>query len=842
MTRGGIDTIYLTGLNQYSIPTHVENVDVTLAAGSPALRLEGNDEDNRITVQRYGGDNGDVLMGMGGNDWIKSSRGARMDGGDGDDWLIGSIWADVFIGGRGDDTYEINGNWGGADVIKADAEPPSPSEVNTLQLTGVNLETLVFRRQGTSLRIRASSGDGYVLVEDFFNETGGVSERNPVQWLRVTGQEPSGAQTIDTAQILALVQENQAPVLQEQLESVQAYDGQWFSWQLPYGAFTDDGASLTYSAELEDGSALPGWLNFNQENGALSGGIDANGSENLKIRITATDEEGLSASAILEIAVQVEQQVLEGTNDDDFLMGGGGDDFLYGYEGQDQLQGAGGNDYLEGGADDDSLFGQAGNDTLIGGAGNDFLSGGTGNDVFEYTKGDGQDTIDASDLRTADDTLRLHGIDASQVSLMQSNGHLFLLMPGGDQIALYNYFAADTTIDGEAADAKIDHIVFDNGDNWDQATIAQKLNAAANNQPPTINHGLPPLNAMADTPFSYVIPADTIIDPDAGDSVTYSLTLQGGAALPSWLTFDAATRTLSGTPTVDEAGSLSLVVWGTDNYGHSTGLLASMTVTAGPTAPPSSYTYNYTMPNGQGGITVGGNAPYNIMGNDSANTITGNDGPNVLNGAGGNDTLKGGNGADTYFIGINSGVDTIVENDTTAGVIDILQWGDGVANDQLWFRHVANNLEISVIGTNNKAIIKDWYSGSATQVEQIWAGDKMLSSANVDSLVNAMASFAVPQSGQTTLPPSYQTVLNPVIAANWHDSASVWNPVQQTRFDDGTTLSRQDIVSALPVQQQVQQLVQAMAAFAPEGAMVTNGLGGLETITLKPFLLGVDSR
>ena len=149
----------------------------------------------------------------------------------------------------------------------------------------------------------------------------------------------------------------------------------------------------------------------------------------------------MSASAILEIAVQVEQQVLEGTNDDDFLMGGGGDDFLYGYEGQDQLQGAGGNDYLEGGADDDSLFGQAGNDTLIGGAGNDFLSGGTGNDVFEYTKGDGQDTIDASDLRTADDTLRLHGIDASQVSLMQSNGHLFLLMPGGDQIALYNYFA-----------------------------------------------------------------------------------------------------------------------------------------------------------------------------------------------------------------------------------------------------------------------------------------------------------------------------------------------------------------------------------------------------------------
>jgi hypothetical protein len=37
----------------------------------------------------------------------------------------------------------------------------------------------------------------------------------------------------------------------------------------------------------------------------------------------------------------------------------------------------------------------------------------------------------------------------------------------------------------------------------------------------------------------------------------------------------------------------------------------------------------------------------------------------------------------------------------------------------------------------------------------------------VDTLVQAMAAFAPPAAGQTTLPPAYQTALASVIAANW---------------------------------------------------------------------------
>jgi hypothetical protein len=86
----------------------------------------------------------------------------------------------------------------------------------------------------------------------------------------------------------------------------------------------------------------------------------------------------------------------------------------------------------------------------------------------------------------------------------------------------------------------------------------------------------------------------------------------------------------------------------------------------------------------------------------------------------------------------------------------------------LWFRKVGTSLEVSVIGTGDKATIDSWYLGSRYQVEQfqVDSGRTLLSS-TVDSLVNAMAAFAPPAVGQTTLSTTYQSSLNSVIAANW---------------------------------------------------------------------------
>lgn len=77
-------------------------------------------------------------------------------------------------------------------------------------------------------------------------------------------------------------------------------------------------------------------------------------------------------------------------------------------------------------------------------------------------------------------------------------------------------------------------------------------------------------------------------------------------------------------------------------------------------------------------------------------------------------------------------------------------------------------LEVSVIGTSDKFTIQSWYSGSAYRVEQFRTADgQVLLDGQVENLVQAMAAFAPPAAGQTTLPPAYQAALAPVLVANW---------------------------------------------------------------------------
>ena len=121
------------------------------------------------------------------------------------------------------------------------------------------------------------------------------------------------------------------------------------------------------------------------------------------------------------------------------------------------------------------------------------------------------------------------------------------------------------------------------------------------------------------------------------------------------------------------------------------------------------------------------------------------------------------------MMGRGYGTESIFENDATIGNTDVGSFMSGVANDQLWFRHVANDLEVSIIGTDDKLMVKDWYSGSAYHVEQFKTtdGNKTLTDSNVQNLVDAMAAFAPPAAGETTLSASYQASLAPVLAANW---------------------------------------------------------------------------
>ena len=62
-----------------------------------------------------------------------------------------------------------------------------------------------------------------------------------------------------------------------------------------------------------------------------------------------------------------------------------------------------------------------------------------------------------------------------------------------------------------------------------------------------------------DSAWRFTIPSEAFTDPD-NETLTYGVRLAGGGALPAWLKFDAATRTLSGTPDNDAVSTLNLEI------------------------------------------------------------------------------------------------------------------------------------------------------------------------------------------------------------------------------------------------------------------------------------------
>ncbi|MBE9226175.1 DUF4347 domain-containing protein [Phormidium sp. LEGE 05292] len=85
------------------------------------------------------------------------------------------------------------------------------------------------------------------------------------------------------------------------------------------------------------------------------------------------------------------------------------------------------------------------------------------------------------------------------------------------------------------------------------------------NDPPTVANPIANQSATKGSAFSFTVPENTFKDVDIGDTLSYTATLDDGNQLPSWLIFDATTRTFSGTPTNNEnVGNLSIKVTAKD--------------------------------------------------------------------------------------------------------------------------------------------------------------------------------------------------------------------------------------------------------------------------------------
>ena len=98
----------------------------------------------------------------------------------------------------------------------------------------------------------------------------------------------------------------------------------------------------------------------------------------------------------------------------------------------------------------------------------------------------------------------------------------------------------------------------------DSTTQVVTVTVNGANDTPTIANAIVDQSSTEDSAFSLTVPTNTFNDVDADDSLSYSATLADGSALPSWLSFDASTRTFSGTPENADVGSVTVRVTATD--------------------------------------------------------------------------------------------------------------------------------------------------------------------------------------------------------------------------------------------------------------------------------------
>ena len=214
------------------------------------------------------------------------------------------------------------------------------------------------------------------------------------------------------------------------------------------------------------------------------------------------------------------------------------------------------------------------------------------------------------------------------------------------------------------------------------ASVSQTfaLRVANVNDAPLLVMPLDPIATSEGMAFSATLPGDAFRDIDRGDTLSYSAALADGTPLPTWLAFDPATRTFTGTASEVNIGSVEVRVTATD----SGGLSAS----------------------GSFRLDVSPHAPVTLVGTSGNDILSGFSGNDTLDGGAGDDLLRGGAGDDTYVLRRGSGVDRIAD---TQGR-NTLRVDVGLGKANLEAERMGDDLVIHVIGSSDTVVLDQWYS------------------------------------------------------------------------------------------------------------------------------------
>jgi hypothetical protein len=182
--------------------------------------------------------------------------------------------------------------------------------------------------------------------------------------------------------------------------------------------------------------------------------------------------------------------------------------------------------------------------------------------------------------------LAIANMDGDNVSILQGNGKGSF---GAATNVAVGSFPGLVTAGDFNRDGHPDLVTANRGTDNVSILLNQTFVVAANKPPVVANPIATTQRIDAGTALNLVLAANTFTDPDEGDVLSYGAKLVDGNKLPTWLTFNPATRTFAGTPGMGDTGRLNIAVTATDKAGLAVssnfGLEVSM-IAIGPAKPP----------------------------------------------------------------------------------------------------------------------------------------------------------------------------------------------------------------------------------------------------------------
>ncbi|WP_435273850.1 calcium-binding protein [Psychrobium sp. nBUS_13] len=458
------------------------------------------------------------------------------------------------------------------------------------------------------------------------------------------------------------------------------------------------------------------------------------------------------------------------------------------------LNGSEGSDIIIAGAGDDDISGAGGNDCLMGGSGDDtYLIGeNSGNDVIVDVEG-------RNKIRFVD------GITFSDVSsgLVKSGNDLILKIAGNENsVAIINFFSLANTVEtfefetggqltasqilgafGLAAPTNTEvskTLVF--GDGAENA-----LEGSINGDIMIAGRGDDTLSGLSGNDQLiggsgddvYVIGSnsgsDTIID-TAGTNIIRFIDNISFNDVASGLQKSGNDLILSIGSAGDQvrienffslAGTIETLEFASGGQISAAQLFGAFGVTKPTATDETNDILSEVITGTSENDVLTGNASNNqLIGAEGDDVLIGGSGNDVLRGGAGNDQLNGGSGNDHYKFELGGGNDTILQNSAPSET-DVLEFGDEISIEELWFSRDKNNLQINIIDSNDSVTISDWFSSVNNQVDEIEVGNSVLLNERVEQLVAAMASYNVPSGVGNVITQDTKDALQPILLESW---------------------------------------------------------------------------